>query len=115
MGRFEMASKSTKLGENVPATVSNHHTNGVAPAKKPANLLTPLGEKIFLDRYALKDAKKSSVTVGDTVIVAVNLETGQREIGTVTEMKAGQLTIRLRDGETVQRALENIDKPLETR
>ena len=78
------------------------------------NTLHPLGEKIFLDRYALKDGKKESVTVGDSVIVAVNLETGQREIGTVTKVTGRNLTIELRDGEVVERALENIDKPLET-
>ncbi|RME75820.1 MAG: hypothetical protein D6784_07190, partial [Chloroflexi bacterium] len=76
--------------------------------------LHPLGEKIFLDRYALKDGTKSTVQVGDTVIVAVNLETGQREIGTVIGLENGTVKIALRDGEVVERALEHIDKPLET-
>ena len=93
-------------------------SNGVtAPplnSSSETNTLHPLGEKIFLDRYALKDAKKDSVTVGDTVIVAVNLETGQREIGQVTKVDDKNLTIELRDGEMIERALENIDKPLET-
>ncbi|MBN1218376.1 MAG: adenosylcobalamin-dependent ribonucleoside-diphosphate reductase [Anaerolineae bacterium] len=83
--------------------------NGYQP-----NTLHPLGEKIFLDRYALKDGKKETVTPGDTVVVAVNLETGQREIGTVTELNGKQVTITLRDGEMIERALEHIDKPLET-
>ncbi len=78
------------------------------------NSLHPLGEKIFLDRYALKDGKKESVAVGDTVIVAVNLETGQREIGTITNLNGKAVTIELRDGEIVERAREHIDKPLET-
>jgi ribonucleoside-diphosphate reductase alpha chain len=52
--------------------------------------------------------------VGDTVIVAVNLETGQREIGTVTALNGKEVTIELRDGEVVERPLEHIDKPLET-
>ena len=77
------------------------------------NMLHPLGEKIFLDRYALKDAKKESVGAGDTVIVAVNLETGQREIGQVTKIDGQILSIQLRDGEVVERTLEHIDKPLE--
>lgn len=97
----------------------NQPINGTAPtgAKSTlpdANTLQPLGEKIFLDRYALKDGKKESVAVGDTVIVAVNLETGQREIGTVTAKNGQNVAIQLRDGELVERALEHIDKPLET-
>ena len=94
-------------------------TNGTAPTGasrqiEDPNTLHPLGEKIFLDRYALKDGKKETVTVGDTVIVAVNLETGQREIGTVTAMNGKEVTIELRDGDVVERASEHIDKPLET-
>jgi ribonucleoside-diphosphate reductase alpha chain len=99
---------------------NNNHpqTNGVKTptTSQPdqTNILHPLGEKIFLDRYALKDAKKESIAVGDLVIVAVNLETGQRELGTVTQVEERTLTIQLRDGEVVERALENVDKPLET-
>ncbi|MCB9108132.1 MAG: adenosylcobalamin-dependent ribonucleoside-diphosphate reductase [Anaerolineales bacterium] len=92
---------------------NGHHANGVAGPK--ANALNDLGEKIFLDRYALKDAKKETVAVGDTVIVAVNVETGQREIGVVKTRDDQQLTIELRDGAVVERQLEHIDKPLETR
>jgi len=88
--------------------------NGAGQQIEDPNTLHPLGEKIFLDRYALKDGKKESVTVGDTVIVAVNLETGQREIGTVTALNGTEVNIELRDGEVVERTLEHIDKPLET-
>ncbi len=79
-----------------------------------SSALNPLGEKIFLDRYALKDGKKETVKMGDLVIVAVNLETGQREIGTITALNGKNVTIELRDGGTVERTLEQIDKPLET-
>ncbi|HEX9925620.1 MAG TPA: LAGLIDADG family homing endonuclease, partial [Anaerolineae bacterium] len=101
------------------AVTNGHATNGTArdtasPGRRAKNALNPLGEKIFLDRYALKDARKESVAVGDTVIVAVDPETGQREIGTVTTLEGQSLTIELRDGSTVERALEHIDKPLET-
>jgi len=78
------------------------------------NFLSPLGEKIFLDRYALKDGSKQSLAVGDTVIVCVDLKTGQREIGTVHSLSNGVATIELRDGAMVERAVEHIDKPLET-
>ena len=113
------AQKSTSTQTLQNQIDSTHPANGTAPlgAKSglhDANSLQPLGEKIFLDRYALKDGKKDSVTVGDTVIVAVNLETGQREIGTVTARNDQNVTIELRDGELVERTLEHIDKPLET-
>src|SRR4051794_12372247 len=78
------------------------------------NHLHDLGYKIFLDRYAQKDMTRSTLAVGDTVIVVVNAATGQREIGKVTAIKLPQVTIELLDGETVTRDLENVDKPLET-
>ncbi len=78
------------------------------------NLLNPLGRKIFLDRYALKDGKKDSLAVDDTVIVVVNKETGQREIGSVLSVHDGIVTVKLEDGSTLERAVDNIDKPLET-
>lgn len=85
-----------------------------------SNRLSPLGEKIFLDRYALKDGSKSSLTQGDTVVVVVDQKTGQREIGVVEKISDNPqgdreiVSVRLRDGATVERALEHVDKPLET-
>ncbi len=81
---------------------------------KEKNALHELGYKIFLDRYAQKDMKRSSLKVGDTVIVVVDSKTGQREIGNVTALKLPKVTIKLLDGETVERDIENVDKPLET-
>ena len=80
------------------------------------NALSDLGEKIFLDRYAIKDAKKETITVGDTVVVCVNLKTGQREIGIVDAYNAEtrEVSVRLRDGSIEMRSLEHVDKPLET-
>ena len=76
--------------------------------------LHELGYKIFLDRYAQKDMTRSSLSVGDTVIVVVNTKTGQREIGTVSALDLPQVTVALLDGETVVRDLEHVDKPIET-
>ena len=76
--------------------------------------LHELGYKIFLDRYAQKDMTRSSLSVGDTVIVVVNAKTGQREIGTVSALDLPQVTVALLDGETVVRDLEHVDKPIET-
>lgn len=78
------------------------------------NALHELGYKIFLDRYAQKDMTRSTLAVGDTVIVVVNSATGQREIGTVKALKLPTVTVELLDGETVTRDLEHVDKPLET-
>ncbi len=76
--------------------------------------LNELGEKIFLDRYALKDMTKKSLSIGDTVIVCVNQKTRQREIGTVLKSDKGRITVELRDGSITEQGLEDIDKPLET-
>ncbi len=78
------------------------------------NALHDLGYKIFLDRYAQKDMTRSTLDVGDTVIVVVNPKTGQREVGEVTAMNMPTLTIKLLDGEIVERDLEHVDKPIET-
>ena len=77
------------------------------------NSLKPLGRKIFLDRYALKDGKKNSLKIDDLVIVMTNPQTGQREVGTVTGLDGTNVTIRLDDGTTVEKQLEHIDKPVE--
>lgn len=83
--------------------------------KNAHNKLTPLGEKIFLDRYALKDGSKQSLQEGDTVVAMVDAKTGQREIGTVLKMENSELTIQLRDESLVHCAVEHVDKPIETR
>ena len=76
--------------------------------------LHDLGYKIFLDRYAQKDMTRSSLSVGDTVIVVINAKTGQREIGTAVDIDLPQVTVQLLDGERVVRDLEHVDKPIET-
>jgi ribonucleoside-diphosphate reductase alpha chain len=78
------------------------------------NALHELGYKIFLDRYAQKDMTRATLAVGDTVIVVVDSKTGQREIGKVKAMNLPKVTVQLLDGETVERDVENVDKPLET-
>lgn len=82
--------------------------------KAKPNQLHDLGYKIFLDRYAQKDMTRETLAVDDTVIVVVNSETGQREIGKVTKIDLPTITIKLNDGEVVERDIENVDKPLET-
>lgn len=89
-----------------------------APNVDDRNQLASLGYKIFLDRYAVKDTTKETLTVGDLVLVNTNLETGQKEVGNVIAINAAakQATIQLTDGSgTVERAYEHVDKPIETK
>jgi ribonucleoside-diphosphate reductase alpha chain len=80
------------------------------------NALSDLGEKIFLDRYAMKDGKKETLKPGDTVIVCVNLKTSQREIATVESYnpETRMVEVRLRDGTVETHIIDHVDKPLET-
>lgn len=84
------------------------------PKSSKPNELHDLGYKIFLDRYAQKDMTRETLAVGDIVIVVMNAKTGQREIGKVTALDLPKVTIKLNDGEIVERDIENVDKPLET-
>ena len=77
--------------EGVPSAMPEEH----------ANQLSELGEKIFLDRYALKDVAKETLSEGDTVVVCVDLKTGQREVGTARRIVNQTVTVELRDGTTV--------------
>ena len=79
------------------------------------NTLTPLGRKIFLDRYAQKDGKKTTLKVGDLVVAVSNPTTGQREIGKIISIeKNDAVKVRLEDGTELDSTRENVDKPIET-
>ena len=79
----------------------------------PVNALGSLGEKIFLDRYSLKDGKKETLAVGDTVVVLLDPKSSQREIGEVVSMAGDSLEVTLRDGASLKTVREHVDKPLE--
>jgi ribonucleoside-diphosphate reductase alpha chain len=83
--------------------------------ERTKNALSELGEKIFLDRYAVKDIRRETLAVGDTVVVLVNPKTGQREIGTIEtlDFETKQVGVRMRDGLIESRTIEHVDKPLE--
>jgi ribonucleoside-diphosphate reductase alpha chain len=84
------------------------------------NQLSELGQKIFLDRYALKDMRKRTLAPGDMVIVCVDSKTGQREIGIISQMDteaaggAGRVTVQLKDGTEIDCLTEHVSKPIET-
>ena len=79
-----------------------------------SDTLHELGYKIFLERYALKAVKRATLKEGDTVIVITDSEPERREIGEVVALDLPKVTVHLRDGETVIRDIEYVDKPLET-
>lgn len=79
------------------------------------NSLNEVGEKIFFDRYAFKDGKKETLAAGDVVVVCVDLNTGQRELGVAQKIEGDVVTVLLRDGSTTERSIEHVDKPLETK
>lgn len=112
--RATATAKSDRNGaQAIPGPAARGRSDGAARPQRDPNRLTPLGEKIFLDRYALKDVKKETITVDDTVVVCTNLETGQREIGRVRTLEGRDVQVELRDGSTIDRPLEHVDKPLE--
>lgn len=88
------------FGGNIVATVKN--------------ALSPLGRKIFLDRYAQKDAKKDTLRIGDLVVAVSNPLTGQREIGEIASLSGDAVKVLLEDGTEVDSTRENVDKPIET-
>ena len=73
-----------------------------------------MGEKILLDRYALKDTEKRSLASGDLVVACIDTKTGQREIGTARVVRDDSVTVELRSGDTMELPLAHVDKPLET-
>ncbi len=79
------------------------------------NELNPLGRKIFLDRYSLKDVQKETLEVGDVVVAVSNPKTGQREIGVVNELNdEDAITVKLDEGTILHVKRDDVDKPLET-
>src|SRR3954465_13513239 len=83
--------------------------------ERTKNGLSELGEKIFLDRYAVKDVRRETLAVGDTVVVLVNPKTGQREIGVIEniDFSTKEVSVRMRKGELEFRPIDHVDKPLE--
>src|SRR5205085_7066036 len=84
------------------------------------NQLSELGQKIFLDRYALKDMRKRTLASGDMVIVCTDSKTGQREIGVITRMDAeaaggaGRVAVELGGGALIDCLIEHVAKRIET-
>ncbi|HTG70882.1 MAG TPA: adenosylcobalamin-dependent ribonucleoside-diphosphate reductase, partial [Candidatus Udaeobacter sp.] len=77
--------------------------------------LEGLSEKIFLDRYALKNADTSKTLVGDIVLVLTKDDPKfpVKEVGEVIAREGNEVTVRLRSGELVQSSLEKLSLTIE--
>lgn len=85
----------------------------VPSASTLANL-TPLGEMIFLDYYAMKAPSQLTLAVGDTVVINTDPATSQRAIGKVQHLHDTQVAVRLSDDTIRSIPRKQVDKPLET-
>ncbi|MDF2725266.1 MAG: ribonucleoside-diphosphate reductase, partial [Paenibacillus sp.] len=72
--------------------------------------LEGLSEKIFLDRYAMKDADTDHTVVGDLVLVLTKDDPKfpSKEVGEVIARNGKQVTIRLRSGELFESTIEKL-------
>ena len=72
-------------------------------------MLSALGEKIFVDRYALKEHNK--FVINDRVLVK---HLGQSVWGTVLSFKDDTVYVKLESGETIKCEKRSVEKPIET-
>jgi ribonucleoside-diphosphate reductase alpha chain len=109
------ASNESGIDETISPVLPNVDIRSSREASQ-SNDLSELGQKIFLDRYALKDMRKRTLSVGDLVIVCVDVKTGQREIGEVRTIdeQSGRVAVELRNGSSVECLNEHVSKPIET-
>lgn len=72
--------------------------------------LEGLSEKIFLDRYAMKDPDTNNTKVGDAVLVLTKDDPKfpAKEVGEVIARNGRNVTVRLRSGETVESNIEKL-------
>lgn len=112
-GTARAGAAPTPAGRGADDGVAAPPQRGRRVAAGDTNALHALGERIFLDRYALKDMDKSHLRVGDTVVVCLDTATGQREVGVVADVDGRGATVTLDGGEQVVRAVEHVDRPLE--
>mgnify|MGYP001333928043 CR=1 FL=1 len=77
--------------------------------------LEGLSEKIFLDRYAMKDADTNNTKVGDTVLVLTKDDPKfpAKEVGEVIAREGRNVTVKLRSGETVESTIDKLTLTVE--
>ncbi len=77
--------------------------------------LEGLSEKIFLDRYAWKNADSSMTSVGDIVLVLTKDDPKfpSKEVGEVLAREGDQVQIKLRSGDTIDSTIEKLTLTIE--
>ncbi|MCZ8514358.1 adenosylcobalamin-dependent ribonucleoside-diphosphate reductase [Paenibacillus filicis] len=77
--------------------------------------LEGLSEKIFLDRYAMKNADTSHTKVGDTVLVLTKDDPKfpAKEVGEVIERSGKQVKVKVRSGDIVESSVEKLTLTVE--
>lgn len=77
--------------------------------------LEGLSEKIFLDRYAWKDADTNNTKVGDVVLVLTKDDPKfpAKEVGEVVARDGRFVSVKLRSGELVQSTIEKLTLTIE--
>jgi ribonucleoside-diphosphate reductase alpha chain len=82
---------------------------------KQTKRLEGLSEKIFLDRYALKDADTNHTKVGDVVLVLTKDDPKfpAKEVGEVIARNGRNVTVKLRSGEIVESTIEKLTLNIE--
>ncbi|WP_027085209.1 adenosylcobalamin-dependent ribonucleoside-diphosphate reductase [Cohnella panacarvi] len=77
--------------------------------------LEGLSEKIFLDRYAWKNADTSNTKVGDVVLVLTKDDPKfpAKDVGEVVSREGSNVTVKLRNGELVQSTVEKLTLTIE--
>ncbi|MFC5452483.1 adenosylcobalamin-dependent ribonucleoside-diphosphate reductase [Paenibacillus aestuarii] len=77
--------------------------------------LSGLSEKIFLDRYALKNADTSAAKVGDTVLVLTKDDPKfpAKEVGEIVSREGNMVKVVTRSGETVESSVEKLTLNIE--
>ncbi|MEK4117269.1 MULTISPECIES: adenosylcobalamin-dependent ribonucleoside-diphosphate reductase [unclassified Paenibacillus] len=77
--------------------------------------LEGLSEKIFLDRYAWKDADTNNAKVGDVVLVLTKDDPKfpTKEVGEIVAREGRKVTVRTRKGELVESEVEKLTLTIE--
>ncbi|MCM3626540.1 adenosylcobalamin-dependent ribonucleoside-diphosphate reductase [Paenibacillus glycanilyticus] len=77
--------------------------------------LEGLSEKIFLDRYAWKNADTKNTAVGDVVLVLTKDDPKfpAKEVGEVIARSGDEVTVKLRSGDTVTSSVEKLTLTIE--
>lgn len=88
----------------------NHILGGFFLETVQLKRLDGLSEKIFLDRYALKEADTNKTKVGDTVLVLTKDDPKfpAKEVGEVIAREGKNVTVKLRSGDTVESHIEKL-------